>query len=175
MAPFNITTFWLKKRKSAIDLKYFTLFDKWINQYVRNWGMCDQLCYRAINPLDEKYEELYKEIIRWSKSDNENVRRVSLVCMIRSTGSLVVYYDFHKVIQMVDRLKHDDDIHVQKAVGWVLKCCYKNYPDQLADYLKINVKTLPRLVFRYATENMPMELKQEMMGLNYKEEFIMKN
>lgn len=165
---FNIATLWLKRRKSAIDIKYFKVFEKWIKEYIYNWGMCDQLCYRVINPLVEKYDELYKEIISWSRSDNKNVRRISLVCMIRSTGKLTVYYDFDRVIHIVEKLKTDEDIHVQKAVGWVLKCSYKNYPEQVVDYLKINVKNLSRLIFRYALENMPKEIKKEMMSLEYK-------
>ena len=161
---FNITTIWLKLRKSAIDIKFFAFFDKWVNHHIHGWGMTDQFCYRVINPLIEKYKELYPEIIKWSKSENKDVRRISLACFIRSTGSLIVYYDFDKVINVVERLKYDEDFHVQKAVGWVLKCTYKNYPDRLVKYLRKNSDKLKRSTFRYALENMPKDLKEILMG-----------
>lgn len=168
MSLYSIATLWLKRRKTVIDMKYFDTYLHWINNYVVDWGTCDQLCYRVINPMIEKYEQLYEYIIKWSESDNKNIRRVSLVSMIRSSGKLVVYYDIDKAILIADKLKDDTDIHVQKAVGWLLKCSYNNYPNEIVSYLKRNVKNLSRLIFRYALENMPKEVKVEMMKLDYK-------
>ncbi len=162
---FNTVTLWLKKRKSAIDIRYIEIFDEWINLYIKDWGMCDQLCYRLINPLVEKYDQMYDRLLLWSDSTNKNVRRVSLVSFIRSSQKLIVYYDFERVIKIVDKLKKDDDIHVQKAVGWVLKCCYTNYQTELVSYLKENISSLSRLVFRYSLENMPKDIKAELMKL----------
>lgn len=165
-ALFNIVTLWIKKRKSCIDIKYILLYEKLISEYIVGWGIVDQFCYRIINPLIEKYDELYSNILNWACSENKDIRRLSLVAFIRSSGKLVVYYDFFKVINVIELLKCDNDIHVQKAIGWVLKCCYLNYPIDLIEYLTANVDNLQRLVFRYALENMSQKDKDRLMKLN---------
>ena len=50
----------------------------------------------------------------------------------------------------------------------MLKCSYANYPEQVLEYLETNVKELSRLIFRYALENLPKDIKKEMMTLEYK-------
>ncbi|QVK21237.1 DNA alkylation repair protein [Mycoplasmatota bacterium] len=165
---FSIATLWLKKRKSILDIKHLSLYENWIEKYVDNWGKCDQLCYRLINPLIEKYDELYTYIVKWSNSSKPTTRRVSLVSFIHSSKGHSVLYDFNKILPIIDKLKDDSDIHVQKAVGWVLKCSYYNYPSEVVIYLRKNVKILNRLIFRYSLENMPIDLKQELMSLDYK-------
>jgi 3-methyladenine DNA glycosylase AlkD len=69
------------------------------------------------------------------------------------------------VIYIVEALKNDEHIHIKKGIGWLLKCSYKTYNQEVIDYLKSNYKLLPRTTFRYALEKMPIELKKELMAL----------
>lgn len=162
---FVAVTTWIKKRAPAIDIKYWSFVKSWVEDCLENWGMVDQFCYRILNPFVEKYPQTYCQMQCWAESQNPNVRRASLVAFIRSCQSLLVYYDYEKVISQVEKLKNDDDYYVKKAVGWVLKCCYKNYPVQLVEYLTRNAKSLDRMIFRYALEKMPKELKANLMAL----------
>lgn len=162
---FVTVTTWIKKRRAAVDIEYWPFVKAWVEDCLENWGMVDQFCYRILNPFLEKYPQTYRQMQYWAESPNPNVRRASLVGFIRSGQSLVVYYDYNKVINQVEKLKNDDDYYVKKGIGWVLKCCYKNYPDQLIQYLEQNAKSLDRMIFRYALENMPKELKARLMAL----------
>lgn len=162
---FSIGTLWLKRRKSVIHMRNMEFFEKIVLEDIKGWGEVDQFCYRVMNPMIELVDSNYAFLNRWSVSDNKDVRRVSLVSMIRSSGKLTLEYDYQKMIGLVQRLKNDDDIHVKKAVGWVLKCAYVTYKDEVTEYLKTNVKTLDRLIYRYALEHATKEEKEKLMSL----------
>lgn len=160
---FSVGTLLIQKRKSLIDIKYFDFYEKWATKYVNGWDQCDQFCSRVTTPMLEKYPELYDKLVEWSNESEFTIKRISLVSMTGSTTSVVV--DFDKVIHIVDKLKYDEEVLIQKAVGWILKCCYKNYPKQLEEYLIKNHDSLSRIIFRYSLEYMPKDKKEELLKL----------
>ncbi|MTI69811.1 MAG: DNA alkylation repair protein [Firmicutes bacterium] len=162
---FSIATLWIKKRKTVINIKYFSIIEKWLYKYINNWGMCDQFCYRVLNPLVYKYPGLFKNVLSWTESDKTYVRRAALVSLIRSGKGIRVKYDIKKVFTVVDKLKDDDELHIQKGVGWLLKYTYQANPAEVINYLKENVDNLSRTSFRYALEKVPKETRQVMMKL----------
>lgn len=60
---------------------------------------CDAYCYRVLNPMIEKYAELYQNIIEWTKAEKIYVKRASLVCFIISKAEFYVDYDIQKNIE----------------------------------------------------------------------------
>lgn len=165
---FSIATLLFKENKGFLEKKNEKYIIKWIENNVDSWGSCDQLCYRVVNPYLEKHSAFYDKICEFSKSEDKNIRRVSLIALIRTGISLKVYTPWKWVVERVEDLVDDKDIHIQKAIGWVLKCSYYNYPKELEGYLRKNIYRLSRTSFRYALENMPIELKEELMSLPYK-------
>ena len=161
---FILMTLIIKKRK-LYDIEYFNFYENWLYRYVNTWGKCDVYCYRVINPMIQKYPELYTNIINWAKSELIYVRRASLVCFIISKNEFEVNYDIDKIFVLCNMLKEDKHIHIQKALGWVLKYSYLSYPKETIEYLNDNVTVLSRTTFRYALEKMPKDLKDKMMKL----------
>ena len=51
---------------------------------------------------------------------------------------------------------------------WLLKYAYLSYPEVVESYLRDNVHTIPRVVFRYALEKMPNHLKSTLIKIPYK-------
>lgn len=166
MDLFSIATLWIKKRKTIlVDKKHFFIVENWLHKYINNWGACDQFCYRVLNPFVDKYPELYPYVLKWMKSEKTYVRRAAPVSLIHSGKRMRVKTDFDKIVTIVDGLKNDSHIHIQKAIGWLLKYSYQAYPEKVLNYLKENVKTLSRTTFRYALEKVPAEIKKELMEL----------
>ncbi len=162
---FSIATNWFKKRHEVIKMSNFKYFEDLLYNYISGWGEVDQFCYRALNRLVELEDENFEYLLKWSDSKNKDVRRASLVSMIRSSGKLTLEYDYDKMITLVEKLKNDEDFHVRKAVGWVLKCAYPTYPLQVETYLTKHVKTLDRMIFRYALEHAKSDVKNRLMSL----------
>ncbi|MCK4257374.1 MAG: DNA alkylation repair protein [Halanaerobiales bacterium] len=165
MSLFSIATLWIKKRKTTIDMKYFSTIENWLYKYIHHWGTCDQFCYRVLNPFVDKYPELFENVLVWADSDQTYVRRAAPVSMIRIGKGFRVKSDIDKVIVIVEKLKDDNHLHIQKGIGCLLKYSYHAYPDEVLNYLRNNVNNLSRTTFRYALEKVPKEIKQEMMKL----------
>lgn len=162
-APFFLVTLLIKRKGVLYDLKYFPVYEKWLDMHAVHWGRCDILCYRVLNPMVEKFPELYGHLVKWTASPNTYTRRAAAVSLIRSTRSFVVSAGFPKVKRICDLLKKDPHPHVQKGIGWLLKYAYLKSPKETEVYLRENVKELSRTTFRYALEKMPQELREELM------------
>jgi len=113
----------------------------------------------------EKYPRLFAEVMKWTDSEKTYVRRAAPVSLLESTRSFKVNISFDKVLKVVEKLKDDEEIHVQKGVGWLLKYTYLSYPKEVYNYLKNNVDNLSRVIFRYALEKTPDHIKSELMNL----------
>ena len=161
---FWLVTIWIK-RKKLYNKPYMQYYEVWLYNNIKSWGSCDVFCYRVLNPMLERHPEFYKKILKWTESELTYVRRAAPVSLLESTRSFKVNYPFDKVLKVVNRLKDDQEYHVQKGVGWLLKYTYLSYPDQTYDYLKKNVDDLARVIFRYALEKAPEKEKTELMKL----------
>lgn len=165
---FSVATLWIKKNPYIIKQKNMEFFEHLLYTYIDSWGKVDQFCYRCLNPMIELSSDNHKYLLKWSNSQNKDVRRASLVSMIKSHGKLTLDYDYKRMIELVEKLKADDDFHVTKAVGWVLKCAYVKYPERIEQYLRKNVKNLNRIIFRYALEHIKEPLRNELIQLDYR-------
>lgn len=161
---FWLVTKWIK-RKELYQLEYMSYYEKWLYNNINSWGSCDVFCYRVLNPMVEKHTQLFKNVMKWTDSSKTYVRRAASVSLLESSRSFKVNYSFKKVIRVVEELKNDKEIHVQKGVGWLLKYAYLSYPDEVYNYLKENIDNLPRLIFRYALEKAPEDKRKELMNL----------
>lgn len=162
---FSVATLWMKRNRLIVDEKYMEFFEEVLFDSIEGWAQVDQYCYRVLNPVIELNRNFYEYLLNWSSSNNKNVRRASLVSMIRSSQNLTLEYDYDKMIFLVEKLKNDNDFHVKKAVGWVLKCAYPTYPEKIEMYLRENVNTLNRMIFRYALEHIPEEQRSDLIKL----------
>lgn len=161
---FWMVTQWIK-RKKLYKKEYMEIYEKWLYNYISTWGSCDVYCYRVLNPMVEIYPEYYNNVIKWTDSKKPYVRRAAPVSLLESTRSFKVNYSFQKVIKIVNKLKDDQHYHVKKGVGWLLKYTYLSYPDKTYDYLKSNVDNLNRIIFRYALEKTPKNIKNKLMNI----------
>lgn len=161
---YQMMTIWIKKRSTTYEMKYFKTYERWLYDYTTHWGACDQYCYRVLNPMIEKFPELFNEVRKWANSDKIYVKRASAVCLLKSTKTFIVNVPFEEVKEISDILIRDSHIHIQKGIGWLLKYAYLSYPDEVVNYLNDNLNILSRTTFRYALEKMSEELKKEMMA-----------
>ena len=162
-SEFSVATLWFRKRKSLIDIKHFAEIERWLYEYIDGWGRCDQFCYRILNPFVYKYPNLYTNILKWIRSDKIYVRRAGPVSLISISGNPRVQYDIEKILHVVRSLMDDTHIHIQKAIGWLLKYAYITYPPEIIDFLKCHVAEMSRTTFRYALSKVPEEIRDEMM------------
>lgn len=161
---FWLVTQWIKRRE-LYQLDYFEHYEKWLYEHIDAWGKCDVFCYRVLNPMVERHPHLFANVLKWTDSPETYVRRAAPVSLLESTGTFRVNRPLENVLEVVEMLKDDEEIHVQKAVGWLLKYAYLAYPVGVTAYLRDNADVLPRVTFRYALEKTPAPVRKELMAL----------
>ncbi len=138
----------------------FKIFEKWVNDYVRNWAECDTLCNHTIGSFIEAFPQYIKKLKIWAKSKNRWVRRASAVTLILPARKGMFLED---VFEIADSLLADEDDLVQKGYGWMLKEASRKHEKQVFDYITARKNTMPRTALRYAIEKMSPELKKRAM------------
>lgn len=158
----KIVTNWIKKRDTIYNLKYMKIYMKWLFEEVDNWGACDILCYRVLNPMIERFPCLYEEIIKWTSSDKQFVRRAAAVSLLHSSRTFEVNVPFEMVEEVAERLIGDTSVYVQNGVGWLLKYSYIKYPKMTVDYIMKTIGKMNSRTFNYAIEKFDNECREEM-------------
>jgi len=147
----------INKRYSEDD---FTLFERWVNEYVTNWASCDTLCNHTIGTFLEMYPLYVEKLKDWTKSPNRWVRRASAVALIVPAKKGLFKKD---IFEIADKLLLDADDLVQKGYGWMLKSLCAKYEDDVYQYVLSKRDIMPRTALRYAIEKMSKDRKQEAM------------
>lgn len=134
-------------------------FRYWLEHYVTNWALCDDLCLKVI------YRYLYyhtgdlARIREWPDSESNWCRRagnVSLVKFIRCRIGPVLYVlDTEMIVGNCRRLLADRDLYVQKSIGWLLKVALSEHPQLIYNFLLENCPKMPAQTIRIATEKLP--------------------
>ncbi len=147
----------LKKRYESED---FVVFERWLSTYVSNWAECDTLCNHTLGTFVEKFPEYVEKLKEWTQLQNRLLKRGAAVTLILPARKGLSLED---VLEIAEKLLHDEDDLVQKGYGWMLKEASKKHQQQVFDYIIKNRATMPRTALRYAIEKMPQNLRKEAM------------
>ncbi len=140
--------------------KDFSIFEKWVNNYISNWASCDTFCNHTVGAFLEMYPEYLEKIKKWTKSKNRWTKRASAVSLIVPAKRGKFLPD---VFEISDILLLDKDDLVQKGYGWLLKVASDRHQKEVFEYVMKNKTKMPRTALRYAIEKMPKNLKAKAM------------
>ncbi len=138
----------------------FTIFERWVNEYVSNWASCDTLCNHTIGAFLERYPGYVNRLKEWSHSQNRWVRRASAVSFILPARK-GLYKE--EIFEIANILLLDSDDLVQKGYGWMLKSLAEVYENEVFQYVLDRKSFMPRTALRYVIEKMPEERRREAM------------
>ncbi len=152
---------WAFRVRDQYSIDTFLIFERWLKEYVRDWGDCDDFCTHALGALIGQYNELFDKILNWTKHPDFWVRRgaaVSLIYPIKKNK-----YDQINPLLISDALLRDDHYLVLKGYGWMLKVLSQQEPELVFQYLAQKKDTMPRVAFRYGLEKLRKERKEMLM------------
>ena len=138
-----------RKFKREFGRVEFKRFEGWLDRYVSNWAHTDGVASWLLAGCIENDPTLRIELLPWTKSKNRWKRRAAAVSFLQE-GKQGRSIDH--ILNVSKRLEKDDDVMVQKGVGWLLKETYPKRPEEVLEFLRLNA--FPRLVIRYAAEKM---------------------
>ncbi len=154
---------WVYRARAQYTVDTYPVFYRWLKEYVRGWGDCDDFCTHAFGELLRQQKGLFPQVLDWTQDKDFWVRRASAVVLIpsilRNDSSVI------EPFAVADRLLTDKHDLVQKGYGWMLKCVSQVDPKGVEAYLTAHRKEMPRVAYRYAIEKFDKETKQRLMAL----------
>jgi 3-methyladenine DNA glycosylase AlkD len=123
--------------------------ERWLGQ-LNGWAEIDTLCASVFGPadLDADWPAWKALIERLGGDANINKRRAALVLLVtptRTSGD-VRFRDLG--FATVERLEHERDILITKAVSWLLRAMSARHANEVAAYLDAHAVDLPAVALR---------------------------
>jgi 3-methyladenine DNA glycosylase AlkD len=138
----------------------FDLFESWLKR-VSTWADHDALASYLLGPIMAREPKLARRTLVWAKSKDKWLRRAAAVSLIRG----VRLKQFESETQQITALLlNDDDLMVQKGLGWLLREAAKYNPEFAVPLLRSIRKTAPRLVLRTGCETLNPKLREGILG-----------
>lgn len=141
----------------VLDEESWRLADRWVDTAV-GWGLCDSLGSGPVSEMAYAKPARFKELLRWTRSDNFWRRRVSTYAL----RNWVRARELDKPFQLLERLLYDPEFWIQRAVGTWLRECWKVDARRTATFLRARAKGLPRVTITVATERAPKSFRDEL-------------
>jgi 3-methyladenine DNA glycosylase AlkD len=151
---------WSYNLRKQYEPEDFSIFERWVRDYVNNWAKCDTLCNHTIGTFIDMYPQFINSLKTWTVSENRWYRRAAAVTLILPARRGEFLDD---IFEIADMLLTDEDDLVLKGYGWMLKEASKQHQQEIFNYIVKNKKVMPRTALRYAIEKMPKNLKAKAM------------
>lgn len=126
-----------------------TLFDKWLD-YLVGWAEVDVVCTGnyTVTEITTQWKAWKSLLSKLARSKNINKRRASLVLLCSPLRKVNDDRLVTQAIANIEKLKHENEILITKAISWVLRSMVKYYRKELSSYLNENAGTLPKIAVR---------------------------
>lgn len=125
------------------------LLNRWLGNLV-GWGQVDSLCQSrfGVDDMLHNWKNWKLLLEKLSKSDNINKRRASLVLLTKPVRDSDDKRFANLAIRNIEKLKHEREILITKAISWLLREMVKNHKAEVREYLNQKVDSLPRVAVK---------------------------
>ncbi len=151
------------RRKARIAPEVWPVLARWSSR-VENWAHSDELSTIYSYLLAQRPTEVYAQLEAWNAADEQWLRRLSLVSLIREAKKPSSLLSLDRVLPLVTACVDDRRYYVQKGVGWLLRELSDVYPDQIGAFFEAHKGNLSGVAFSVATEHWPTEERQRLLA-----------
>lgn len=149
-------------RRADDDGRFLSLIKSWLENDVSNWAQCDDLCIKPLYLYLKRHPQLLVHIHDWGNSNSPWCRRASNVVMVKFVGRSA-HVNLARMFANCERLLADQDIYVQKGIGWLLKVASQVEPDNVLAFLRQHRSSIARPTLRYAIEKLPADVRRSIL------------
>ena len=158
--------------RKQVNPGLWSVVRQWSNR-VDNWCHSDGLSAIYSRILESYPTEVYPQLISWNHTNNEWLRRISLVSLIHYSGRNAVFLPPEKVLTLVSNCLDDQRYYVQTAVGWVLREMSHIYSSEIMKYLESHAGKMSTTAFSRAIER--LSTKERTRLRNIRKRHLTKN
>ena len=153
--------FLLEKNVAEFGDREFRLFESWLKR-IDTWADHDAMVYGLLGPMLLDHPRRITRVFSWAKNRDRWHRRASAVALIRGARKKMFAREIRRLSEL---LLQDDDLMVQKGLGWLLREWTKHDPKIAIPFLMKIRNRSPRLVLRTACETLPKYQKKLVLGV----------
>jgi 3-methyladenine DNA glycosylase AlkD len=153
----------LDRHRNVLDEASWALADSWVDA-ATGWALSDGLAAGPISFMVRARPKRFAEILRWTKAENFWRRRASTYAL----NEFIRAGDLDKPFRLLERLLHDDEFWVQRAVGTWLRECWKKDPRRTEAFLLAHSPGLPPVTVTVATERSSKGFRARLRSKNRK-------
>lgn len=129
----------------------FPVLKKWA-ELVDNWEHSDRLSKIYAEFLERDPRRVYPVLARWNRSKQAWLRRQSVVSLLCYANLRKTVPARDRIFPLLERLVDDEDLYVQKGLGWTLRETGKVYPVETRLFVEKHVGVLRPTAFTIALE-----------------------
>ena len=89
-----------------------------------------------------------KMLTDFAQSDHISKRRASIVLLNKVVAKHADTRLADVAFNNIERIKHEKDILITKAISWILRSLIAQHRERLVDYLNTHEATLPKIAIR---------------------------
>ena len=141
----------------SLDAESWRVLDAWAGES-SGWGLCDSLALGPITKIVHSQPRRFREVVRWTKSENRWRRRIAVYAM----RDFVFAGELDRPFDVFERLLYDDEVWVQRAVGTWLRESWKKDRERTAAFLSAHARGLPPVTITVATERAPKAFREKL-------------
>lgn len=136
----------LPKLRKTLEPHYL---DRWLER-AEGWAEVDSICQSNFTAEEmlASWRQWKSVLVSLSKSRNVHKRRASLVLLTKPVRDSADARLSKLAFANLDRLKHEKDILVTKAISWLLRELIKHHRQEVEAYLQHNADSLPKIALR---------------------------
>jgi len=125
------------------------LFDRWLD-HLEGWAEVDAVCTGpyTITHIPAAWNKWKPLLVKFSKDKNVHKRRAAIVLLTSPVSHVEDERLADIALKNIDRLKPEKHILITKAISWLLRSMVKHYKKTVAEYLKENKDSLPKIAVR---------------------------
>lgn len=114
------------------------------------WDTVDALASHSVGGLVLRHPELHGAMDGWSTADNMWLRRTALIYQLGYKERT----DAERLFRNVDRMAHEKEFFIRKAIGWALRQYARTAPGAVREFLAPRRDRLSGLSWREATKHL---------------------
>lgn len=145
----------LESYNSYLSLKDMELLERMLYQST-GWAHVDEIACHLVSSILCKNKQAYSYLKKWAISDNFWLRRASVISQIllfrEGKGDKDLFF---KISQ---RLLHEKEFFIRKAIGWTLREMSKTDPESVANFINKFKDQMSGLTFREGSRKLPAQL-----------------
>lgn len=144
--------------KKEVDSQYWPIMRDWVDR-IDNWAHSDDLSAIYSRLLEADFDEVYPTLQSWNTSEELWHKRISIVSLIHYTGENAVFLGPTEVLPLVQNCVADHRPYIQKATGWVLREMHRKFPEEIEEFLSLNLAQIGSVGLTRAIEKLSAEEK----------------